>query len=92
MFHSDRFVRLSKEGFWIVLGQAIAVLGSLVGVRVLTGLLTSAEYGELALGMTLAILVGQTLFGPLGQGATRFYAPTVEKRALNVFFNNSRLS
>jgi len=59
-------------------------------VRVLTGLLTSAEYGELALGMTLAILVGQTLFGPLGQGATRFYAPAVEKSALNVFFNNSR--
>lgn len=86
-FHSDRFRRLSKEGLWIVLGQALVVLGSLVGVRVLTGLLTSAEYGELALGMTLATLFGQTLFSPLGQGATRFYAPAAEKSALNVYLN-----
>lgn len=85
VFHSDRFRRLSKEGLWIVLGQALVVLGSLVGVRVLTGLLTSAEYGELALGMTLATLFGQTLFAPLGQGATRFYAPAEEKSSLNIY-------
>ena len=87
VFRSDQFRRLSKEGSWIVLGQAMAVLGSLVCVRVLTGLLTTSEYGELALGMTLATLVGQTLLGPLGQGATRFYAPAVEKSALNVYLN-----
>lgn len=79
MLRSERFRRLSKEGFWIVLGQAMAVLGLLVGVRLLTELLDPAAYGELALGMTLATLVNQTVLGPLGNGATRFYAPAVEQ-------------
>lgn len=76
---SERFRRLSKEGFWIVLGQATAVLGSLVGVRLLTELLDPAAYGELALGMTVATLVNQAMLGPLGNGVTRFYAPAVEQ-------------
>ena len=52
----ERFRRLSKEGAWIVLGQAIAVLGALASVRLLTELLDPAAYGELALGMTVASL------------------------------------
>lgn len=76
---SERFRRLSKEGAWIVLGQAAAVLGSLVGVRLLTELLDPAAYGELALGMTVATLVHQTVLGPLGNGSTRFYAPAQER-------------
>lgn len=79
---SERIQRLSKEGFWIVLGQAMAVVGSLVGVRVLTGLLNPSAYGELALGMTVATLVNQVILGPLGNGITRFYAPSVEKNDL----------
>jgi O-antigen/teichoic acid export membrane protein len=75
---SDRFRRLSREGFWVVFGQVMAVLGSLVGVRLLTELLSPAEYGELALGMTLATLVNQVLLGPLANGVTRFYAPAQE--------------
>ena len=76
---NDRFRRLSREGFWIVLGQGMAVLGALIGVRVLTGLLDPAQYGELALGMTLATLVNQTVLGPLGNGVVRFYAPALDK-------------
>lgn len=37
-----------------------------------------AAYGELALGMTVATLVNQTVLGPLSNGATRFYAPAAE--------------
>jgi len=76
---SERFRRLSKEGAWVVVGQAAAVLGSLAGVRLLTELLDPAAYGELALGMTVATLVNQTVLGPLGNGVTRFYAPAQEK-------------
>lgn len=79
ILHSERFRRLSKEGFWVVLGQVIAVIGSLVGVRILTELLTPAAYGELALGMTVATLTHQTIIGPLSNGATRFYAPAQEQ-------------
>ena len=89
-FRSERFSRLSKEGFWIVLGQAMAVVGSLVGVRLLTELLDPAAYGELALGMTVATLVNQTVLGPLANGITRFYAPAVEQGDLGGYLNAVR--
>jgi O-antigen/teichoic acid export membrane protein len=75
----ERLRRLTKEGSWIVLGQAAAVLGSLAGVRLLTELLDPAAYGELALGLTAAALVNQTVLGPLANGITRFYAPALEQ-------------
>ncbi len=87
---SERIRRLSKEGFWIVLGQAMAVLGALVGVRLLTELLDPTAYGELALGMTLATLVNQTVLGPLGNGVTRFYAPALEQRDVGGYLNAVR--
>lgn len=75
---SERFRRLAKESLWVGSGQALAVLGALASVRLLTELLGPTEYGELALGMTVALLINQVLLGPLGQGATRFYAPATE--------------
>ena len=75
----ERLRRLSKEGSWIVLGQAAAILGSLAGVRLLTELLDPAAYGELALGLTVAALINQTVLGPLANGVTRFYAPALEQ-------------
>lgn len=86
----DRFRRLSKEGAWIVLGQAAAVLGSLAGVRLLTELLDPAAYGELALGMTVAAVVNQTVIGPLGNGVARFYAPAQERGDLGGYLNAVR--
>ncbi len=90
MFRTERFRRLSKEGFWVVLGQAMAVLGVLVGVRLLTELLDPAAYGELALGMTVATLVNQTVLGPLSNGVTRFYAPAQEQGDLGGYLNAVR--
>lgn len=90
ILRSERFRRLSKEGFWVVLGQVLAVLGALIGVRVLTELLDPASYGELALGMTLATLVNQTILGPLSCGVTRFYAPAVEKGGLGGYLQAVR--
>lgn len=82
MLRSDRFRRLSREGFWIIAGQAMAMIGLLAGVRLLTELLDPIAYGKLALGMTVATLVSQTLLGPLGNGASRFYAPAAERNDL----------
>lgn len=75
---SERFRRLSKEGLWVVLGQLAAVAGALVSVRLLTEYLAPAAFGELALGLTVASLVNQTVFGPLFNGISRFYAPAAE--------------
>lgn len=85
-----RFSRLGSEFFWIILGQAGAVVGAIVGVRLLTELLSPAAYGELTLGMTLAILVQQTILGPLGNGVTRFYTPAVEQGDLGGYLNAVR--
>jgi O-antigen/teichoic acid export membrane protein len=76
---SERLLRLSKEALWIATGQVMAILGTLVGVRLLTGMLDPSMYGELALGMSVATGVNQAVLGPLGNAATRFYAPAHEK-------------
>src|SRR3990172_13232007 len=86
----DRFYRLAREGGWIALGQAMAVLGTLFGVRLLTELLEPAAYGELALGLTVAALVNQTLLGPLANGVTRFYAPASEQGDLGGYLSAVR--
>lgn len=90
IIRSPRFRRLFKEGIWIAFGQAMAMLGLLVGVRLLTELLDPAAYGELALGMTLAILVNQIIFGPLGGGVMRFYAPAAEHGDLGSYLSAVR--
>lgn len=77
-FEPSRLQRLGKELAWITLGNAAAMLGALVGIRVLTEFLDPGAYGQLALGLTLATLVNQTVMGPLTNGAARFYAPAVQ--------------
>ena len=75
---SPRIQRLGWELFWIVLGQALTVVGALVGVRLLTEKLNPTLYGELALGLTMCGLVNQLAFGPLQQGILRFFGPAQE--------------
>lgn len=84
---SERFLRVSREGFWVISGNLAAIIGLMAGVRVITGLLAPAEYGQLALGMTLATLVEQIVMSPLSQGIVRFYAPAVEQNELNGYFS-----
>lgn len=87
---TPRFKRLAKEGTWIIVGKIAVVLGSLALVRVLTEFLTSAEYGQLALGLTLVALFEQVVFGGLGQGITRYYSVASEKRDLHRYLVASR--
>lgn len=79
---SGRLRRLSREFLWIGLGQAAAVSGAVLGVRVLTGVLRPRVYGTLALAMTAASLIQIVVLGPLSNGATRFFAPAREAGAL----------
>lgn len=90
LIKSRRFRNISKEGLWVFFGQAMAVLGTLLGIRLLTGLLSPVAYGELALGMTLATFVNQTVLGPLSAGAGRFYAPSFEKGELSHYLKAIR--
>jgi O-antigen/teichoic acid export membrane protein len=86
MFNSRiRLQRLAKEGFWIVLGQVVAVMGSIIGVKILTEMLDPTAYGELALVMILNTTISQTIFSPLSAGVLRFYAAAVENKELGSY-------
>ncbi len=80
-----RLRKLGGELLWVGSGQAAAALGSMVGVRLLTGVLSPSAYGELSLGMTLGTLVNQVVLGPLGGAALRFSAPAKEAGELGPF-------
>lgn len=85
-----RFRRLAKEGFWISCGQVASVLGALALIRVLTERLEPEQYGQLALGLTIAGLVNQVLMGGLSAGISRFYAIAVERNDLDSYLRVSR--
>lgn len=85
----SQYLRISKELFWITLGQFASFLGSIVLVRVLTEQLDPTEYGELALGLTIAALVYQVVTGGINNGIGRFYSIAVEKDDLNGYLHAS---
>lgn len=70
------------EGSWIVIGQILSVAGALLLVRVLTEHLPPAQFGQLALGLTVAGLVNQVVMGGITAGIGRFYSIAAEKRDL----------
>lgn len=85
---SPRYKRLGLEAFWILLGQILSTIGSLLSVRVLTQYLDMANYGQLALGLTVVTFVGQFLMSPLGQGIQRYYTPSVEEGDSRGYWKN----
>lgn len=89
-FNSARIRRLAGEGAWIVVGQIAVVAGALVLVRVLTEHLDPAQYGQLALGLTVAGLVNQVVMGGVGSGISRFYSIAAEKQDLGGYLHASR--
>lgn len=85
-----RIHRLSKEGGWIVGGQIAGVLGSLALVRVLTEYLSPSQYGQLALGLTVAGLVNQIFMGGLTAGIGRYYSIASEKQEMGGYLHAAR--
>lgn len=88
--NSDRFRRLTTESTWIVLGQFIAVLGALAGIRILTEFMDPELYGQLALGLTLASLVSQAFMGPISAGSSRFFGAASEAAELKPYLRAIR--
>jgi len=90
--HSDRerVTRLSKESAWMVFGQIMGVIGSLALVRVLTGYLAPAEYGQMALALTVGVLVCQVSLSGVMPGIMRFYTLAVERGDVRNFTADSR--
>jgi O-antigen/teichoic acid export membrane protein len=78
-----------RELTWVISGQLLAAMAALAGVRLMTGLLSPIAYGQLALGMTVALLISQTLYGPLTNGIARYYAPASERGDLGSYLQAS---
>ncbi len=88
--HTGRIARIAREAGWIVAGQIASVLGALVLVRVLTEHLDPTQYGQLALGLTVAGLVNQVVMGGVTAGIGRFYSIAAEKQDLHNYLRASR--
>lgn len=71
-----------RESSWIVVGQILAISGSILSVKMLTNYVTPAVYGEVALWITIGALINQILYGPLHNGLVRFFAIAKEKNDL----------
>jgi O-antigen/teichoic acid export membrane protein len=65
---------IAKEAFWTALGQGLTLLGSLVLIRIVTSYLTSAEYGYLTLGLTVATFYSQVIMGGVNASIGRYYS------------------
>lgn len=81
--------RIGGEFLWIGIGQGVSILGSIVGLRLITHILNPIIYGELALGMTVVSFAQQVLFGPLANATSRFFAPSVESNQLLAYLRGS---
>ena len=88
---STRIKRLIGENLWILAGSAIAIIGSLGLVRILTEYLNPTQYGELALALTVANLINQVVMCGLISGIGRFYYIAKERHALHAYRSDAYL-
>jgi O-antigen/teichoic acid export membrane protein len=83
----NNFRTLGPEAFWVFTGQIGTAVAGLFGVKVLTNALGPGEFGKLALANTAVALISTNiLFGPLGQGLTRFWSISREQGNLSAFY------
>ncbi len=66
----------------------LAAVGSVAGVRLLTGVLSPDLYGQLALAMTFFTLFQQILIAPFSGAFSRFYTLAQEKNQLIAYFES----
>lgn len=66
-----------SEVGWVIGGQAITALGTVVGVRVLTQTLAPAAYGMVSLTLGLSTLAVSLVAAPLTQAAIHFYPKVI---------------
>ena len=62
------------EAFWVGFGLITSVFALLAGTRFLTHLLSTDQYGRLALAISLSTLAVQVFGEPIGKTAVRFYS------------------
>jgi len=77
---STRYLKIGREFVWVGIGQAASVIGSLVGLKVLTKMLGASEFGVLTLALTAPLLLGNFFFAGPGQAVMRFFSASLEAK------------
>ncbi len=80
-----RFRDMGTEAAWVMGGQIGVAAGSLLGIKVLTHILTPREYGRFSIANTIALMVGIGFFTPLGQGLMRYWSIARKRGRLHGF-------
>jgi O-antigen/teichoic acid export membrane protein len=65
--------RFIAEGAWIIVGQVLSAIGTILGLRLLTALLTPHVFGEVVLVSGIVLLANGIASNPLMQGVLRYY-------------------
>lgn len=65
--------RLAGEAGWVLVGQALSALGTLVGLRLITEVVPPSVYGTVALAVGIVALAQGLAAVPLMQAVLRFY-------------------
>jgi O-antigen/teichoic acid export membrane protein len=76
---------LVKESTWVILGQFVTLMGSLVLVRVITSYLTPDEYGLLALSLTAVGLISQIAMNSVSASISRYLPVAIARQDLPHF-------
>ena len=79
---STRHTRLAAESSQVLLGHALAIVGSLMLLRALSQQLPPAGYGVLALGLTGSLLFSQAISGGTTAAIGRYFSAAQEAQAL----------
>lgn len=80
--------RLTREFSIVVAGQLGVAFVSLAGLRLLTTLLVPAEFGRVALGISIATLFQQVVFGPIAVATLRYAGTAYDDSDLQGFLRS----
>ena len=80
-----KFKHLIKESTWVVLGQFVTLVGSLMLVRVITSYLTPNEYGQLALSLTAVGLISQIAMNSASASISRYLPVAIARQDMPHF-------
>lgn len=65
--------RIARDAVWVFSGQALSVVAVLVGLRVITGAVSPAVFGSVALAIGVVALAQGLAIAPMMQAVLRFY-------------------
>ena len=84
-----RHLRIAAEGTQVLAGQGFAMVGQLVLIRTLSQQLDPTAFGTMALGLTGALLVNQTISGGTTGAISRHFTPAREAISIPAYLRAS---